>query len=146
VRTFDRFDGERWSRSSARVAKLALARGRATLRQPSGQDPGARPLGPYQVFIEQPLGDYIPAAAVPARISFPATAQQHLEGLQAAGLVQPRAWSPGPGTRPRAGWSGGARRSRPGSRGTGILQSNILCSCQCLIAGLDPDLPVLKRI
>ncbi|MCU7804706.1 MAG: DUF3488 and transglutaminase-like domain-containing protein [Candidatus Thiodiazotropha sp. (ex Lucinoma borealis)] len=71
ARIFDRFDGIRWYSSAQQLSKLKLARGEIEL--------STKPLSPdavierYEIFIEQDLGDYIAAAAVPLKVNFPST-------------------------------------------------------------------------
>jgi transglutaminase-like putative cysteine protease len=72
ARIFDRFDGLHWRSSSQRTVKLAVGFNGVELVAP--ERCAAADLQSYEVFIEQDLGDYIPAAAVPVRLKFPGTA------------------------------------------------------------------------
>ncbi|MEW7989408.1 MAG: DUF3488 and transglutaminase-like domain-containing protein [Candidatus Thiodiazotropha sp.] len=72
ARIFDRFDGLRWYSSAQQLSKLKLSRGEIEL-QPSTLASADRVVEHYEVFIERDLGDYIPAAAVPLKVNFPAT-------------------------------------------------------------------------
>jgi transglutaminase-like putative cysteine protease len=72
ARIFDRFDGLHWSASSVRLVKLAVGFNGVDLAGPERNT--ASDLQAYEVFIEKDMGDAIPAAAVPVRLNFPATA------------------------------------------------------------------------
>ncbi|MEW8660531.1 MAG: DUF3488 and transglutaminase-like domain-containing protein [Candidatus Thiodiazotropha endolucinida] len=72
ARIFDRFDGLRWYSSAQRLSKLQLSRGEIEL-QPASDRASQSVTENYEVFIERDLGDYIPAAAVPVKVNFPAT-------------------------------------------------------------------------
>lgn len=72
ARIFDRFDGLRWYSSAQRLSKLQLSRGEIELK-PSPLDAANSVTEHYEIFIEHDLGDYIPAAAVPVKVNFPAT-------------------------------------------------------------------------
>ncbi|MEW8508243.1 MAG: DUF3488 and transglutaminase-like domain-containing protein [Candidatus Thiodiazotropha sp.] len=72
ARIFDRFDGLRWFSSAQQLSKLKLSRGEIELPA-STLATGERFRENYEVFIERDLGDYIPAAAVPVKVNFPAT-------------------------------------------------------------------------
>jgi transglutaminase-like putative cysteine protease len=72
ARIFDRFDGLHWRTSSDEMVKVAVGFGGVDLVAPEGYTSSG--LQTYEVFIEQDVGDYIPAAAVPVRLKFPGTA------------------------------------------------------------------------
>jgi protein-glutamine gamma-glutamyltransferase len=72
ARIFDRFDGLHWQTSSDRMTKLAVGFGGVDLVAPENYT--SSDLQTYEVFIEQDVGDYIPAAAVPVQLKFPGTA------------------------------------------------------------------------
>ncbi|MES9991483.1 MAG: DUF3488 and transglutaminase-like domain-containing protein [Candidatus Thiodiazotropha sp.] len=72
ARIFDRFDGLRWYSSALQLNKLKLSRGEIEL-QPATLRSAKHKTERYEVFIERDLGDYIPAAAVPVKVNFPAT-------------------------------------------------------------------------
>jgi transglutaminase-like putative cysteine protease len=72
ARIFDRFDGLRWYSSAQRLTKLQLSRGEIKLKA-SALDSADHETEHYEIFIEQDLGGYIPAAAVPVRVIFPST-------------------------------------------------------------------------
>jgi protein-glutamine gamma-glutamyltransferase len=72
ARIFDQFDGLHWRTSSDRIVKLAVGFNGVDLVVPDRCTSSA--LQTYEIFIEQDLGDYIAAAAVPVRLKFPGTA------------------------------------------------------------------------
>jgi transglutaminase-like putative cysteine protease len=72
ARIFDHFDGLHWSASSERMVKLVVGYNGVDLVPPERYE--SSDLQTYEVFIEQNLGDYIPAAAVPVQLKFPSTA------------------------------------------------------------------------
>ncbi|MES9945592.1 MAG: DUF3488 and transglutaminase-like domain-containing protein [Candidatus Thiodiazotropha sp.] len=72
ARIFDRFDGLRWHSSAQQLSKLQLSRGEIEL-QPETLPSSDHLTEHYEVFVEHDLGDYIPAAAVPIKVNFPAT-------------------------------------------------------------------------
>lgn len=86
ARIFDRFDGLHWRSSSNHMVKLRVGYNGVDLA-PSAPSPSSR-LQTYEVFIEHHLGDYIPAAAVPVALKFPASAI----GVDIFGQIR----SPGP--------------------------------------------------
>lgn len=71
ARIFDQFDGLHWRTSSDRMVKLAVGFNGVDLVAPERY--AASNLQSYEVFVEQDLGDYIPAAAVPVQLKFPGT-------------------------------------------------------------------------
>ena len=71
ARIFDRFDGLHWQTSSDKMAKLAVGFSGVDLVPPDRYT--SSDLQNYEVFVEQDLGNYIPAAAVPVRLKFPGT-------------------------------------------------------------------------
>ena len=72
ARIFDRFDGLHWRTSSNQMVKLPVGFNGVDLVSPERYT--SSDLQTYEVFIEQDLDDYIPAAAVPVRLKFPSTA------------------------------------------------------------------------
>jgi hypothetical protein len=72
ARIFDRFDGLHWQTSSDQTVKLAVGFNGVDLVPPDRCT--ASRLETYEIFIEQDLGNFIAAAAVPVRLKFPATA------------------------------------------------------------------------
>ncbi len=71
ARVFDRFDGVRWTSSATRLEKVKLTWGQLQLRDVPGFEQGG--IEHHEIFIEQNLGDYVAAAAVPVKVSFPGT-------------------------------------------------------------------------
>ncbi len=69
ARIFDQFDGIRWHSSGQQLTKLNMEFGGITLAPPSED----AVIEAYEIFVEQNLGDYVPAAAVPVEVSFPST-------------------------------------------------------------------------
>jgi transglutaminase-like putative cysteine protease len=69
ARIFDRFDGVRWSSSAEQLEKLKLNHGQLRLRDSAQHE--REIIEHYEIFIEQDLGDYVAAAAVPTKINFP---------------------------------------------------------------------------
>ncbi len=72
ARIFDLFDGLHWRTSSGRTVKLSVGYNGVDLVPPEQYTSSV--LQSYEMFIEFNLGDYIPAAAVPVKLNFPATA------------------------------------------------------------------------
>ncbi len=71
ARVFDRFDGVRWTSSATRLEKLKLSWGQLQLRDPPSFEQDR--IEHHEIFIEQNLGNYVAAAAVPVKVSFPGT-------------------------------------------------------------------------
>lgn len=72
VRIFDLFDGLHWQTSSDQIIKLSVGYNGVDLISPEQNT--FSELQTYELFIEYNLGNYIPAAAVPVKLNFPATA------------------------------------------------------------------------
>lgn len=72
VRIFDIFDGLRWRSSSDHMAKLEVGFDGVDLISPSQYS--ASDVQRYEIYIEHHLDNYIPAAAVPVKLQFPASA------------------------------------------------------------------------
>ncbi len=72
ARIFDVFDGLHWRSSSTETVKRLVGFNGIdlTAREP----PPTAVLEHYEIFIEYDLGNYVPAAAVPVKLMFPATA------------------------------------------------------------------------
>ncbi|MEJ2452758.1 MAG: transglutaminaseTgpA domain-containing protein [Candidatus Thiodiazotropha sp.] len=71
ARVFDRFDGVHWTSSATQLEKLKLSWGQLQLRDPPSFEQGR--IEHHEIFIEQNLGNYVAAAAVPVKVSFPGT-------------------------------------------------------------------------
>lgn len=72
ARIFDLFDGLHWHTSSEQTVKLSVGYNGVDLIPPE-QYTSSRLQG-YEIYIDYNLGDYVPAAAVPVKLNFPATA------------------------------------------------------------------------
>ncbi|MGD8846738.1 MAG: DUF3488 and transglutaminase-like domain-containing protein [Desulfobacteraceae bacterium] len=72
VRIFDIFDGLRWRSSSDQMVKLEVGLDGVDLILPGQYS--ASDVQRYEIYIEHPLDNYIPAAAVPVNLQFPASA------------------------------------------------------------------------
>lgn len=72
ARIFDLFDGLHWRSSSTDLVKLRVGYNGVKLVSP--EPPPSSRLQTYEIFIEYNLGKYIPAAAVPVELKFPASA------------------------------------------------------------------------
>ncbi len=68
---FDLFDGIRWHSSSDKLAKLLP--NKRNFKLSSTHQQNFSNISRYEVIIEEQLGDYIPAAAVPITLEFPSS-------------------------------------------------------------------------
>lgn len=72
VRIFDIFDGMSWHASSDQSVFVGMGFDGVELMPPGAY--ASSELNSYEIYIESNIGNYIPVAAVPVKLKFPATA------------------------------------------------------------------------